>query len=122
MVSNKGTRDPANFTDPEKFDAARFLRLREQPGEEKAHQAVITTPSHMGFGHGQFACPGRFFASDEVKIVLSFLLLNYDMRFVPEIGRPDGIPFNDGFVVHPAMQVQVRRRQGEIDPLAPQMK
>ena len=122
MVSNKGTRDPDIYSDPNKFDSTRFLRLREQPGEEKAHQFATTTPAHMGFGHGQYACPGRFFASDEVKIVLCFLLLKYDMQFLPGEKRPPGIPFNDGFVVNPAMQIQVRRRPEEIDLLAPKEK
>lgn len=36
----------------------------------------------MTFGHGPHACPGRFFAMYEVKVVLVELLRNYDIRLV----------------------------------------
>ncbi|OJD34743.1 cytochrome p450 [Diplodia corticola] len=69
------------------FDGARFLRLRAQPGCENRHQFVTTSAEHLGFGHGRHACPGRFFASNEIKVAVAHLLLKYDWRF--EGGRAD---------------------------------
>jgi cytochrome P450 len=36
-------------------------------------------------GHGKSACPGRFFASSEVKILFAHLLLNYEWKAVGKV-------------------------------------
>ncbi|KAI0025227.1 cytochrome P450 [Xylariomycetidae sp. FL0641] len=107
--------DPAVYADPDRFDAARFLKLRQNPGQENAWQFVTTSPHHTLFGHGQHACPGRFFASNEVKIALCHFLLKYDWRFVPGEGRPQPRAFEHIHGVNDNAKVQVRRRQAEID-------
>lgn len=115
MVSNDKTGDATIYPDPTRFDAARFQNLRQQPGEENRHQFVTTTATHMGFGHGQHACPGRFFASNEMKILLCFLLVNYDFRHIPDQARPSYLEFETSRSAKPTTAVQVRRRQAEID-------
>lgn len=107
--------DPAIYAEPEKFDAARFLKMRQQPGQENSWQFVTTSPAHTLFGHGQHACPGRFFASNEVKIALCHLLLKYDWRFVPEEGRPPPRVFESVYAVDQKSKIQARRRRAEID-------
>lgn len=67
--------DAEYYPKPDKFDGARFLKLRAQPGKENSSQFVSTSPDHLGFGHGQHACPGRFFASNEIKIMMCHILL-----------------------------------------------
>ncbi|KAI2781765.1 ent-kaurene oxidase [Daldinia loculata] len=42
----------------------------------------------MNFGLGKHACPGRFFAGCEIKMVLAYLLLNYDIKLRDGEGRP----------------------------------
>jgi cytochrome P450 len=39
-----------------------------------------TSPTYLAFGHGRHACPGRFFAAQELKLLLAYLLQNYEMR------------------------------------------
>ncbi|KAI0885396.1 cytochrome P450 [Annulohypoxylon maeteangense] len=107
--------DPTIYPEPEKFDAARFLKMRQQPGQENNWQFVTTSPSYTLFGHGQHACPGRFFAANEVKIALCHLLLKYDWRFVPGEGRPAPTNFEGVNGVDQKSRVQIRRRQAEID-------
>lgn len=34
----------------------------------------------MGFGYGRHACPGRFFAANQIKHMLAHILLEYDIR------------------------------------------
>ena len=68
------------FPNAEEFDAFRFSRLREQAGHENRHQFVSTSTTHINFGHGKHACPGRFFASQEIKLLLAHVLLNYDVK------------------------------------------
>lgn len=76
--------NPSIYPEPQRFDAYRFLKLRSQDGQENSWQFVTTSPDHAGFGLGTHACPGRFFASNEVKIVLCFLLLKYDWKLKVE--------------------------------------
>lgn len=97
------------------FDAARFMRLREHPGEEKNWQFVTTSPEHMGFGHGSHACPGRFLASNELKIALCHLLLKYDWRFIPGEGRRPPLTLEATNCLHRDVQIQLTKREPEID-------
>ncbi|ETS84447.1 hypothetical protein PFICI_02472 [Pestalotiopsis fici W106-1] len=79
--------DPEVYDEPEKFDAERFVKKRQESGQENSWQLATTTPEYTLFGHGQHACPGRFFAINELKVLLCHLLLKYEWRFNPEKGR-----------------------------------
>ncbi|KAF7198377.1 Cytochrome P450 monooxygenase [Pseudocercospora fuligena] len=115
LVSDSMTRDPTFYPEPEKFDAWRYLKMRQRPGEENKHQFVTTSPDNLFFGHGQHACPGRFFASNEIKILFCYFLLRYDFRLEPGTKVPESISFEDTTTVSPDIQVQARKRQGEIE-------
>ncbi|KUJ21322.1 trichothecene C-8 hydroxylase [Mollisia scopiformis] len=77
-------KDPTIFPNVDKFDGHRFLNLRNAPGNENKHQFVTTSPECNVFGHGQHACPGRFFASNEIKLLLAHMVMYYDWKL------PDG--------------------------------
>jgi len=53
--------DPQIYPNADKFVADRFLKMRAEPGKENIGQFVSTSVNHLGFGHGNHACPGRFF-------------------------------------------------------------
>ncbi|GAP90671.1 putative trichothecene C-8 hydroxylase [Rosellinia necatrix] len=113
-VSARRHWDPQVYPDPDKWDGFRFLHMRRTEGQEHVAQLVSTSPSHLGFGHGLHACPGRFFAANELKVLLCHLLLKYDISMV------DGYvpkPAVSGFHVNadPGAQLCIRRRQEEID-------
>ncbi|KAL2867848.1 cytochrome P450 [Aspergillus lucknowensis] len=72
--------DDSIYADASTFDAFRWSRLRDQPGDENRYQFVTTSPTHINFGHGKDACPGRFFASQEIKLLLAHTLLHYEIR------------------------------------------
>ncbi|KAK4496143.1 hypothetical protein PRZ48_012122 [Zasmidium cellare] len=80
MVMNDWAHSSDHFPNADKFDMGRFAKLRERPGEQNQH--LFSTPSadQMGWGFGEHACPGRFFASNEIKIALCILLLEYDFE------------------------------------------
>ena len=72
----------------DEFDPLRFYRLRTQAKDEglveKAanNQFVSVNQSSLTFGYGIHACPGRFFAANEIKMILAHALLRYDVKLV----------------------------------------
>ena len=107
--------DPTIYPEPLKFDMERFLHMRSQPGQENTWQFVTTSPEHMLFGHGEHACPGRFFASNEIKIALCHLLLKYDWRFPEGLEQKLFMTHDSAEMVEPQIKMQVRRRREEMN-------
>lgn len=103
------------YKDAANFDGYRFLRMRETPGEEHMAHLVSTAQNHLGFGHGIHACPGRFFASNEIKIALCHLLLKYDWKLPEGIKRPQAIAHGMMYISDPTAKLLIRRRREEID-------
>ncbi|PSN61609.1 cytochrome P450 monooxygenase [Corynespora cassiicola Philippines] len=117
-VSTHAMRDPAVYRDPEVWDGYRFFRMREQPGKELSAQLVTTSSEHLGFGHGSHACPGRFFAANEVKIAMVFILLQYDWRLLPG-AKPQTVSWGVNWNTDPTIEIEVRRTNCiDIDPKA----
>ncbi|KAK1225702.1 hypothetical protein PQX77_011322 [Marasmius sp. AFHP31] len=73
-------RDEAYFSNGDKFEGFRFADMREEEGESIKHQMVTPTADFFLFGHGRHACPGRFFAVNELKLLVAHILLNYDIK------------------------------------------
>lgn len=61
------------------------------PGKETRHQFVSTSSDSLGFGYGNHACPGRFFASNEIKIALIELLRSWDFRIKGDVEMKGGV-------------------------------
>ncbi|KAI0033518.1 cytochrome P450 [Vararia minispora EC-137] len=80
--------DPSNYENPELFDPWRFANLRDRAGEDRRHQLVTTCPEFLDFGHGRHACPGRFFAANEIKAILAYMVLNYDIKLEGDTKYP----------------------------------
>lgn len=73
--------DATNFPNPDQFDPYRFLKMRQSSVSEAGkHQFVTLSKDVMGFGYGPHACPGRFFASNEIKIIFINILRRYDIE------------------------------------------
>ncbi|KAH0439366.1 cytochrome p450 [Colletotrichum camelliae] len=105
-------RDPKVIGDnPDQSDGHRFLRMRQQPGQENKWQFVTTSPHFLSFGHGKHACPGRFFASNEIKIILCHLIMKYDWSYENE---PPRSAHEHRFVPDPQTVISYRRRVPEI--------
>ncbi|KIL60265.1 hypothetical protein M378DRAFT_14248 [Amanita muscaria Koide BX008] len=85
--------DRDNYVNPDKFDGFRFERMRAQQGEEAKHQLSSLGVDYVLFGHGRHACPGRFFAVNELKVMLAYVLLNYDIMMADGRGRPENWQF-----------------------------
>jgi cytochrome P450 len=77
------------FDHANEFDPWRMFRERMKDGEELKHQYVMTSDKNLHFGHGKHACPGRFFAANEVKTLLVLLLMRFDMSIEGNVGWPE---------------------------------
>ena len=97
------------------FDAERWMRMRKEFEEERNWQFVTTSPEYMAFGHGKHACPGRFLASNELKIALCHLLMKYEWRFIPGENRRPPLTLEATNCLQRNVKVQIRERQPEID-------
>ncbi|ETS81536.1 hypothetical protein PFICI_06538 [Pestalotiopsis fici W106-1] len=105
--------DPQVYPDPYTFDGYRFFKLRQEKGKENTSQFVSTGQNHLGFGHGQHACPGRFFASNEIKIILCHILLKYDWRLI-EGEEPEIVVHGFNLIADPHRRLEIRRREEEL--------
>lgn len=65
----------------------------------------------MEFGLGKDACPGRFFATNQIKIILAHLIFNYDFALEkPEAGRPKNFMFEVNVLADPTAKLLLKRR------------
>ena len=54
--------------------------------------------------------PGRFFATNEVKAMLAYVLLNYDIKMPNDGGRPSELWFGVSSIPDPTAQLMFRKR------------
>ncbi|KPM42340.1 Dihydromonacolin L monooxygenase LovA [Neonectria ditissima] len=113
LVSAHKHWDPESYENPNVFDGYRFYNLRQQPGKENKAQLVSVSPDHMGFGYGLHACPGRFFASEEIKLAMCHTLLKYDFKPV-EGSNMEPRKFGLNMNANPTAKLAIRRREEEI--------
>ncbi|RMZ71446.1 ent-kaurene oxidase [Pyrenophora seminiperda CCB06] len=124
LTINKGDRvvvdginmlDPEIYPNPEKFDIYRYYRMRQDPATANKAHLVSTGPENLSFGHGSQACPGRFFAANEIKIAFCHLLLKYDWELAPGANMEPLHVVGDQTVLDPRNKLRFRRRKEELD-------
>jgi cytochrome P450 len=87
FLSQPAHVDEETYEDPFKYDPFRFSRVREaaiDPAKAGSLSFVSTGPSYLAFSHGKHACPGRFLVDFELKMIIAYVLKNYDIRFPEE--------------------------------------
>ncbi|OTA98873.1 hypothetical protein M426DRAFT_28032 [Hypoxylon sp. CI-4A] len=99
----------ANTYDPFRFTAARPSGDEKKKKKKGPQSLVSTSETFMGFSHGSHACPGRFFAANQLKIALAHIALLYEVEPISER------PANKWFFGHIAPPLsgtlRVRRRK-----------
>ncbi|KAI1173444.1 putative cytochrome P450 [Nemania sp. FL0916] len=111
-------RDEARYTGSEEFRPFRFYDQRKAMEKEGnsdhvrlARTALPTTnPDFLVFGHGKHACPGRFFAAAELKLILAHALLHYDFQILPK--KPEGSWVGITKLPPLTATIKVKRRKG----------
>ncbi|KAL8897718.1 MAG: hypothetical protein Q9207_007070 [Kuettlingeria erythrocarpa] len=103
--------DPNVTPNPEKFDGFRYYKERQKPGENTRHQFATTDVNNLHFGHGKYSCPGRFFAANEIKMILAHMLLLYDFRFSPGQSRPKNMTAHEYIFPDPEGLIMCKERE-----------
>ncbi|KAI9751189.1 MAG: hypothetical protein M4579_006168 [Chaenotheca gracillima] len=88
--------DPKHWEKPDVYDDLRHFNLRHKDGNDSRHLFVTTGPDSPNFGDGTQSCPGRLFASSTIKIALTYMLLNYDIKLKDGEGRPKKVSMPNG--------------------------
>ncbi|KAM0817452.1 putative Cytochrome P450 [Seiridium cardinale] len=104
--------DPSNTPDPEKFDGLRAYRAAREAGADSAGEHLFSSPgpNFLNFGYGKTACPGRFFASVVVKMVMVKAFTDYEFKFLPGTDRPKNIIAHEFLFTWPWTKMLVRRK------------
>ncbi|KAI0389232.1 cytochrome P450 monooxygenase [Xylariaceae sp. FL0594] len=112
MASDEVMHDPeflAGGGDPSEFDPFRYSRLRDESAENaNRYQFATTDKNSLHFGHGKYSCPGRFFASNEIKIIMAHLLLRYDFKYPAGQGRPVNLSADENLYPDPTARLLMR--------------
>ena len=70
----------------------------------------MTDHNNLAFGYGKFACPGRFYAANEMKMMLALMLICYDIRFPDGCRRPRNFTIDSDMYPDPATRLLIRKR------------
>ncbi|KAF4512681.1 hypothetical protein G6O67_000030 [Ophiocordyceps sinensis] len=104
--------DERFFPNADQFDPLRFYHLRQQSAEANSRlQFTSIGDTYVNFGAGRHACPGRFFAGNEIKLVLARFVLGYDVRLQPGEQRPKPMSIVMTKSPSPNAVLEFRRRQ-----------
>lgn len=105
------SKDESVYSDADEFDGLRFYKKRAASKEdENMHQLASTSKTMLHFGTGRHACPGRWFASAEIKMILAGLLLNYDFKFKDGESRPKNILAESQSIPNPMTEILLKKR------------
>jgi cytochrome P450 len=116
--------DENKYADAKRFDAFRFARQREQDdasgsesGDDRVKTALeskqlscsSTSETFLTFGHGRHACPGRFLVAQELKLLLAYASMHYEIE--PLATRPPNTWFGAHILPPMKATIRVRRRK-----------
>lgn len=93
--------DEAIYPDARHFNPFRFVATEHEDsksdgGQKKRYYATTkptaTPDDHFfGFGTSKNPCPGRFLAVHEMKLVVAYLLTNYDIGYTKARPQPTNL-------------------------------
>ncbi|KAJ5063804.1 ent-kaurene oxidase [Bipolaris maydis] len=98
---------------PEVFDGLRAYKMRStgKAADIARNQFVTANEENLAFGHGRHACPGRFFAALQMKIIIAHFLLNYDIKMPNgQTERHPQIEIGRLSIPYPAGQLLFKKR------------
>ncbi|KAL2819035.1 cytochrome P450 [Aspergillus cavernicola] len=111
--------DEDKYEDPLKYDPFRFSRAREAAVDSTTSNTmsfVSTSADYLPFGHGKHACPGRFLIDSELKMIMAYVLTNYEIKFPEEYGdkRPANRWLAEAVAPPTGVKILVKRRKSTL--------
>ncbi|KAK9852236.1 cytochrome P450 [Penicillium brevicompactum] len=111
--------DDRFYPDSEAYNPFRFVpgsfsdveTAKEKIADAKNCKPVMltmTSDTFLPFGHARHSCPGRWFASHHIKLVLAYIFLHYDIQGMPE--RPLNHVWGEHPIPPPGTVIKVKRR------------
>jgi len=110
--NDANTWNPFRFSAPREAYLERVTAAGGDPDrlktvlEQKNQNLIATGEDFLSFGHGRHACPGRFFATQEMKLMIAHIVSNYDIKI--EGGRPKNPGMNGAYFPDPEAAMQIR--------------
>ncbi|KZT01552.1 cytochrome P450 [Laetiporus sulphureus 93-53] len=98
------------YPDAHTFNPWRFSDSCNERDDFQRQHTITTSPYFLLFGHGKHACPGRFFAVNELKAMLAHMVVSYDMKMDQEGEVPASKWIANALIPHPTAEVEFRRR------------
>lgn len=107
--------DPAIYPDPDTFNGWRFCDTEDTDApksEQWRNQVVTMDPTWLMWGVGRHACPGRFFAVNEIKAMVCHILSTYDIKLPGDATVPPaGTWFGNGRIPDSEAAILFRKRR-----------
>lgn len=119
LFSNAYARhhDASIYPAPGTFNGSRFWAMHEEHCKlyEGGCSCVrfgltTTSTSFLAWGHGRHACPGRFFASAVMKMILVEIVIRWDVRFEDGATQQDDFWVGDMCLPNREVEILVRAR------------
>ncbi|KAF8993229.1 cytochrome P450 [Cyathus striatus] len=101
-------RNGDKYSNPEKFEGFRFVN--KGSNSNKVSSMVTLSDDYLAFGIGKHGCPGRFFAANEIKLLLAHVLVTYDFKLAGS-RRPKTTTFGSSRIPDMKMDVLFRKRR-----------
>ncbi|KAJ4480063.1 cytochrome P450 [Lentinula aciculospora] len=88
--------DETLYESAHEFNGLRFASMRQEStasdgpenGKNWQYRMTSNSESYLAFGGGRHLCPGRFFASIEMKCLMAYLVLHYNLKMLEDGVRP----------------------------------
>ncbi|KAF5379456.1 hypothetical protein D9615_006552 [Tricholomella constricta] len=103
--------DETCYQDPSTFDPFRFVDKTKKENAGRKVDMASTHSDFIAFGHGRHACPGRFFAANELKLMLAHVVMRYDIMLEGgSARRPENMWFLTSCIPNPKAEILFRKR------------
>ena len=108
VPSHANHLDESNYPDATSFVPFRFIDKAKRESTGRKVDMTATSPNFLAFGHGRHACPGRFFAAMELKLMLALIVMKYDVKL--DGPHPKNLWVGTSCVPNPKGEVLFRKR------------